>query len=174
MPTNVTGLADVTPADSPTSSYSRIMSLLDEHRVEYRIIDHEPAGRTHLASMARGHPLAQAAKCMVVEVQVHHYTLCVVPGDVRVDIDAVRRLYGGTNARIAQREMAERLTGCESGAIAPFSFLPDTLDLIADPRLLEQEKLYFNAARLDRSVAISTEDFLYIARPRIEPVTHCP
>jgi Ala-tRNA(Pro) deacylase len=171
MPTNVTDLADVTPADSPASTYSRIMSLLDGHGVQYRVIDHEPQGRTHLASVVRGHPLAQAAKCMVVEVQVHHYVLCVVPGDVRVDLDAVRRLYGGTNARLAQRETAERLTGCERGTIAPFSFRPDALDLIADPRLLEHEKLYFNAARLDRSVAISAEDFLYVARPRLASVT---
>lgn len=167
---NVSDLANVAPADSSANTYSRIMSLLDEHGVAYQVIDHEPEGRTHLASLVRGHPLEQAAKCMVVEVQVHHYALCVVPGDARVDLDAVRRLYGGTSARLAQQETAERLTGCKRGAIVPFSFRPDALQLIADPRLLEQEKLYFNAARLDRSLAISAEDFIAVARPRLAPV----
>jgi hypothetical protein len=42
------------------------------------------------------------------------------------------------------------------------------LELIADRSLLEVDELFFNAARLDRSVALSTEDYVQIAAPRIE------
>ncbi len=41
------------------------------------------------------------------------------------------------------------------------------LELIADPALLDHGELYFNAGRLDRSVALASEDYLRLARPRI-------
>ena len=39
--------------------------------------------------------------------------------------------------------------------------------LIADPALLDCGELYFNAGRLDRSVALASEDYLRLAGPRI-------
>ena len=48
----------------------------------------------------------------------------------------------------------------------PFSY-DERLELIADPALLDCGELYFNAGRLDRSVALASEDYLRLARPRI-------
>ena len=64
---------------------------------------------------------------------------------------------------------AERLAGCSAGTILPFAMNPQ-LELIADPSLGDVDQLFFNAARLDRSVALNTEDFLAIAKPRIEHI----
>jgi Ala-tRNA(Pro) deacylase len=41
------------------------------------------------------------------------------------------------------------------------------LDLAADPALLDCDELYFNAGRLDRSVALASRDYLRLAGPRI-------
>ena len=57
-----------------------------------------------------------------------------------------------------------------SGSILPFSFRPE-LQLIIDPGLLVHDELFFNAARLDRSVALDTGDYLTLAQPRIEPIS---
>ena len=144
--------------------------MLDDHEIRYQVIDHAPEGRTVTASAIRGHTLPQAAKSMVIKVLVERFALCVVPGDARVDLDAVRRLYGGTRATLAPAETAGRLAGSECGTIAPFSLNPGALDLIADPSLLDEDLLYFNAARLDRSLAVATEDYIRAANPRLEHV----
>jgi Ala-tRNA(Pro) deacylase len=39
-----------------------------------------------------------------------------------------------------------------------------------DPALLEDDELYFNAARLDRSMALRTSDYVALARPRVERI----
>lgn len=156
-----------------TDSYTRLIDLLDEHEIHYRLINHEPEGRTRTVSRLRGHPLAQAAKCIVVEVHISErsseYVLAVVPGHLMVDLEAVRVLRGGTRAALAPRAIAERLTECVTGSIVPFSF-HDELELVADPSLTDHEKLYFNAGRLDRSLALQTSDYLSLAKPRIESV----
>ncbi len=41
---------------------------------------------------------------------------------------------------------------------------------MADPALTEQPELFFDAARLDRSVALATSDYLALAGPRVEPI----
>ncbi len=155
---------------STTSTAERLLALLDVGRAEYRIIDHPPEGRTELASRLRGHPARQAAKCIVVRTKITkkqtRYVLAVVPGDRRVDLDVIRRAHDARAAVFADRETAERLARAQSGTIVPFAFDP-TLELIVDPRLIFHGELYFNAAALDRSVAVRTADYVRLARPTL-------
>jgi Ala-tRNA(Pro) deacylase len=44
------------------------------------------------------------------------------------------------------------------------------LALVVDPSLLENDELYFNAARLDRSMALKTSDYVALAKPRLERI----
>lgn len=151
-------------------TYARLINWLDEHHADYRLIDHAAEGRTELVSALRGNALAQAAKCIILIVKLGkkttRYVLAVIPGDARLDLGAVKALLGGTYAAFAASEAAERLAGSVAGTILPFSFTPE-LELIADPSLLVHDELYFNAARLDRSLAIKTSDYARLANPRL-------
>lgn len=153
--------------------YDRLIELLDAKGARYRLIDHEAEGRTDLVSAMRGNDPARAAKCIVVMVKlgkkVTRHVLAVVPGDTRVDLNAIKGLLGGTYVSFASREIAERLAGSVSGTILPFSFDPE-LELIADPALLDGDEIFFNAARLDRSLALDSRDYAAIAQPRLESI----
>jgi Ala-tRNA(Pro) deacylase len=155
-------------------SYERLMSTLDDGGARYRVIDHEPEGRTEVVSEYRGNPVACAAKCIVVMVKIgkktSRYYLAVVPGDARVDLNALKARAGGTYVAFASTDRAEQLAGSISGTILPFSFHPD-LELVVDPTLLTHPEIYFNAARLDRSLALNTEDYVRLADPKIHPIT---
>src|SRR6266536_1441769 len=147
----------MTAETTAETAYAKLVALLDGGGARYELIDHPPEGRTDLVSPLRGNELSQAAKCIVVMVKLgkkaKRHVLAVVPGDARVDLNALKRL----------------LAGSASGTILPFSFHPE-LTLIADPGLLAHQRIFFNAARLDRSVALDTDDYLALARPRVEPI----
>jgi Ala-tRNA(Pro) deacylase len=155
-------------------AYERLISRLDGAGARYRLLDHPPEGRTEQVSAMRGHDVASAAKCLIVMVKTgrreRRYVLAVVPGNARLDLAAVRALVGGTYAGFADTATAERLAGSVSGTVLPFSSTPD-LELVADPALLRARELYFNAARLDRSVALATDDYVRLAAPRVAPIT---
>lgn len=155
------------------TAYQRLVSWLDAAGARYRVIEHPPEGRTEVVSAYRGHPVACAAKCLVVMVKVSkresRYFLAVVAGDARVDLPALKTLAGGAYVAFASTEKAESLAGSVSGTILPFSFHPD-LALVVDPGLLTHREIFFNAARLDRSLALDTKDYLRLADPRIEPI----
>src|SRR5437588_9012471 len=151
-------------------TYTRLIALLNQQGIAYRLIDHAPEGRTELVSAMRGNTLSQAAKCIILMVKlgkkVTRYVLAVVPGDAKVDLQAVKALMKGTYVAFASSDIAERLAGSVAGTILPFSFHPE-LELIVDPSLLENDELYFNAARLDRSLALKTSDYVVLAKPRL-------
>lgn len=164
---------DTVPMEDPmedrrAGADQRLLDLLDRHRATYRVIDHAPEGRTEIVSSLRGNPLPAAAKCMVVMVKLdkkrRHHVLAVVPGDRRVDLDAVKRLYDGRYAALADTEIAERLSGCAAGTILPFTW-SDELDLVVDPAVYDHHTIYFNAGRLDRSIALASADHRRIATP---------
>ena len=155
-------------------AYTRLIAWLDERGVSYRLIDHAPEGRTEVVSPMRGNALRLAAKCIVLMVKlgkkVTRYILAVVPGDARVDLQAVKTLLGGTYISFASADIAERLAGSVAGTILPFSFHPE-LELVVDPALLENEEMYFNAARLDRSMVLKTREYVAVASPRLERIS---
>lgn len=154
--------------------YRRLVSDLEAAGARYRLIDHAPEGRTDLVSALRGHDVSQAAKCLIVMVKIGkkqtRHVLAVVPGHARLDLQAVKSLFEGTYVAFASREKAEELAGSASGTVLPLSYHPD-LEVIADPALLATPELFFNAARLDRSVAVATEDYVRLASPRIAAIT---
>ncbi|MDX3106376.1 YbaK/prolyl-tRNA synthetase associated domain-containing protein [Nonomuraea angiospora] len=154
--------------------YERLISDMDAAGARYRVIEHAPEGRTDKVSALRGHDVAQAAKCLVVMVKIGkkqtRHVLAVVPGDARLDLQAVKALLDGTYVAFAAKDKAEELAGSVSGTVLPFSYDP-RLELIADPTLLDQPELYFNAARLDRSLALATDDYVRLAEPRVAPIT---
>src|SRR5207247_10140612 len=121
-------------------------------------------------SPMRGNALTQAAKCIVLMVKmgkkITRYILAVVPGDMMVDFQGVKALLGSTYVTFASPDIAERLAGSVAGTILPFSF-SEELELVVDPTLLENDEMYFNAARLDRSMVLKTRDYIAVAKPRL-------
>ncbi|MGE5335253.1 MAG: YbaK/EbsC family protein [Nitrososphaerota archaeon] len=154
-------------------TYQRLIALLEARGVPYQLIEHAPEGRTELVSAMRGNALAQAAKCIVLMVKIGkkitRYVLAVVPGDAQVDLQAVKALKGGTYVAFASSEIAERLAGSVAGTILPFSFSPE-LELVVDHSLLQNDEIYFNAARLDRSMVLRISDYIAIAEPHLSQI----
>ncbi len=154
-------------------TYTKLIKFLDENQAQYRLIDHEPEGRTEIVSPMRGNEVSQAAKCIVVMVKItkkdKKYILAVVPGDAKVDLNKIKSMFNGIYVSFATSEIAEELAGSVSGTVLPFSFNPK-LELIVDPKLLENEEIFFNAARLDRSMALKTSDYVRLTNPRKENI----
>ena len=156
--------------ESEKDIHERLRELLDENGAAYRVVEHEPEGRTEFIAKIRGNKPEQAIKSIVVQVRFgkkeSRYYLANVPGHCRVDLSAIQSIFNGTDASIASREKAEVLTGCAIGAIPPFSF-NDPLIVLADPLIQQNEEVVFNAGQLDRSIFMKSIDYFRIAKPQL-------
>lgn len=158
--------------DGPT--YRQLLAMLDEHGADYELIEHDPVGTTDVVSALRGHPVAQAAKCLMLIVKLDRkskkHVLAVVPGDRKADLDSIRGLYQARYVGFCDTATTERLARAVTGTVLPFALDPD-VELVVDPSVLDQPRLYFNAARLDCSVSLATADYARIARPAVHPIS---
>jgi len=153
--------------------HEQLRMLLDAEGATYRVIEHEPEGRTEVIAKIRGNKIEQSIKSMVLQVRLTRkeniYCLANIPGDCRVDFNGIKQYFHADSVAFAQREKAQELTGCVIGAIPPFSF-SDQLQLLADPLIQQNEEVVFNAGRLDRSIMMKSSDYVRIARPQLIPI----
>ena len=150
--------------------HTKLCALLDQEGAVYRVIEHEAEGRTELIAKIRGNRIEQSVKSMTLQVRItkkeNIYCLANVPGDCRVDFDGVKNYFNADSVAFASKEKAQALTGCVIGAIPPFSF-NEQLQVLADPLVLQNEEVVFNAGRLDRSIFMRLDDYVRIAKPQI-------
>lgn len=153
--------------------HAQLRALLDRESASYRVIEHEPEGRTEIIAQIRGNRIEQSIKSMVLQIRLSRkeniYCLANVPGSYRVDFDRVKHYYDADSVAFAKREKAQELTGCVIGAIPPFSF-NERLQLLADPLIQDNDEVVFNAGRLDRSIMITLRDYIRIAKPLLVPI----
>ena len=150
--------------------HEQLRALLDGEGAAYRVIEHEPEGRTEVIAKIRGNRIEQSIKSIVVQVRLNRkeniYCLANVPGDCRIDFKGVKQYFNADSVAFASREKAQELTECVIGAIPPFSF-NDELQVLADPLIQENEEVVFNAGRLDRSIFMKLDDYIRIAGPQL-------
>jgi Ala-tRNA(Pro) deacylase len=153
-----------------TDVHKQLCDLLDQQGATYRVLAHEPEGRTEVIARIRGNRIEQSIKSIVVQVRLGRkeniYCLANVPGDCRIDFDGIKLHYDADSVAFASREKAQELTGCVIGAIPPFSF-SDQLQVLADPLIQQNEEVVFNAGRLDRSILMKLDDYIRVAKPQI-------
>ena len=150
--------------------FDRLVTLLTDAGAKFRIIEHAAEGRSEAISAIRGNRPDQAAKAMVLDVRGggggRRHVLAILPGNRKLDFNAVASLFEARKCGFASPESAQALTGCVMGAVPPFSLNPE-LSVVVDEDLLANATLFFNAGRLDRSMELDTRDWLAVARPRV-------
>jgi Ala-tRNA(Pro) deacylase len=153
-----------------TDIHQKLCELLDREGATYRVIEHEPEGRTEIIAKIRGNRIEQSIKSIVAQVRLNRkeniYCLANVPGDCRIDFKGIKAHFQADSVALASREKAQELTECVIGAIPPFSF-SDQIQVVADPLIQENEDVVFNAGRLDRSIFMKLDDYIRIAKPQL-------
>jgi Ala-tRNA(Pro) deacylase len=150
------------------SVHGRIVTLLDDAGVRYRILEHPPVRTAAEAARVRGTPLGMGAKAIVFKAD-GAFRLFVLPGARELSSRRIRRGLGVSRTRFASRAELAALTGLEPGCVPPFGEPILPLELIADPRLVELEEIAFTAGRHDRSIVMGAADWRRVAGPRLVP-----
>jgi len=153
-----------------TNTHQRLIALLSDQGAKYRVVEHEAVGKCEAVSEIRGTELGQGAKALVCKVKgngVKKHILAILAADQQADLSQLASHFGGIKASLASPAEVDDLTACVFGAIPPFSFHPD-LTLVADPLLFERfDEIAFNAGLLEKSVIMSSADYLRIAQPEL-------
>jgi prolyl-tRNA editing enzyme YbaK/EbsC (Cys-tRNA(Pro) deacylase) len=135
-----------------------VRALLQSAGVAFVEKQHEPTYTSEQSALARGEPLEIGAKALVIKTD-GQYRLFVLPANRRVDSQAIKRLLGVKKMRFADADELLTLTGLVPGSVPPFGPPVLELPLLADPGLMANEKIAFNAGSLTTSIIMQSADY---------------
>ncbi len=153
-----------------------ITNLLRAHGCAFETFEHDPVRTSEEAAQTRpGYQLHQGAKAIIVGYKAREperrFVMLVMPADLKFDKSKVKELFGARDVRFATEEEVAALTGgVQVGGVPPFGNLFH-LDVIADARLFENERIVFNAGDRRFSVAMRAADYRRLVQPRVESIT---
>jgi len=145
--------------------FNKIIELLENSKVAFTVLEHSAEGRSEEVSNIRGTKLCEGAKAMVLKGTQPDksilFLLAILPADKSIDLSKIKQALNLKKITFANTDDAKRLTGCEIGAIPPFSF-NEELCLIIDNAIKNNEKVAFNAGSLSKSIVLLTKDYLNV------------
>ncbi|MFH1896276.1 MAG: YbaK/EbsC family protein [bacterium] len=154
----------------------KIKKLLTENKFWHETFEHAPVRTSEEAAKLRtGYSINQGAKALIVRVKItkgnKKFAMLVVPGNMRFDISKVKEFFGAKDIRFAtEAEVMEITGGVKVGGVPPFGNLFG-LEVVADPKLFENEKIVFNAGDRQFSIGMKSQDYRKIVNPKVADIT---
>ena len=153
----------------------KIKDLLEKNHCWFETFEHEPVRTSEEAAKIRpGYTLGQGAKAMIIRVKSNgnrKFAMLVLPGDLRFNNEKVRTALNANDIRFATPEEINEVTGgVQIGGVPPFGNLFN-IEVVADPKIFENEKIIFNAGDRRYSIAMRSEDYKKIVNPKIKEIT---
>jgi Ala-tRNA(Pro) deacylase len=149
-----------------------IQRFLNERRVPYDILTHEPTyDAQHMAQAVHvsGHEVAKTV--LLRADHAYSYYVAVLPATRMIDFSKVRQALGDMDLALAtEMEMANLCPDCEIGALPPFGSQYG-LKTIVDESLREDEYIVFEGNTHAEAIRIKFADFCGLEHPLVLPIT---
>lgn len=146
------------------NTFDRIIRMLEATATPYRLVEHEVT-RTSEES-ARGEELRVGGKALVVKAD-SGFHLAVLSADRKLDSRALEKCLGTRKLRFATTEELAEATALLPGSVPPFGAPILPFDLFVDRSVLRNDRIAFNAGSLQKSIIMSTDDYIRLSQPTI-------
>ncbi len=154
----------------------QIVDLLTQKGFWFETFTHEPVITSEEAAKTRpGYTLHQGAKAIIAKIQIkggeEQFVMFVIPADLRLSTKKVKKALNLKGLCFASEDEIGTLTnGVQRGAIPPFGNL-FSMQVYADQKLFENEKIVFNAGDRRFSLTMKSNDYKTIVLPQIADIS---
>jgi Ala-tRNA(Pro) deacylase len=143
-----------------------VKAMLDENRISYRAVHHEPTTTSAESAAARGEDLSIGGKAILMKIE-EEFKLFVLSAALQIDSKKIKKAFGVKRTRFATAEELMELTGLVPGSVPPFGRPILNLELYLDRSILSNDRIAFNAGSLTDSIIMQTEDYLKLISPQV-------
>lgn len=142
----------------PTQIYEKLISLLDNNNVEYKLFSHKEALTYEELSEVQKETgfFGTEMKCMVLKAGEQFFVYITLQGR-RVNFDAIKEKLEVKKVRLALPEELDKHFGAKPGCAYPFGF-DFQYDIYVDPRIYEQEWVLFSPVLPTKTVQAKGAD----------------
>jgi len=152
---------------------SDLLHYLDSNKVDYQVVEHEPAFSAHEVAVATHIPESEIAKAVLLHID-DHFWMAVLRADQRINQQLIKRAFGAKHVRLSHEEdLALKFPDCQLGAMPPFGNLYG-LPVLVEESLAEDEDILFNACTHTKAVRMKFKDFRRLVKPVIAGFAEAP
>lgn len=139
---------------------TRAIKLLRQNGIPFEIITypHEEKG-AEFAAKAIEFPLNQTIKTLVIDLGNMRCALVLMPGDGRLALKRLVKVFSVKRVALADRGIAEKVTGYHIGGISPFG-TKRKLPVVMEESLLVFEKVVINGGQRGVMLMMAPEDIV--------------
>jgi len=145
-----------------------ILDLLKANNYWFESFKHDEVKTSEEASKVRtGYTIHQGAKALILKISPPKdlFVMLVIPGDMKFDSKKLKDVLKVKDIRFATEEEVLKITdGVQVGGVPPFGNLFN-LPVYCDSKVLQNEKIVFNAGDRRFSVAMLAKDYKDIIKP---------
>ncbi len=142
----------------PNEQCKKLIKLLDDSRVEYKLFEHRVALTYEDLSQVQKETgfLGTEGKCMVLKADSDFIVYVTLQGK-RMDMDLVKKVLSVSKLRLANQDELKEFFGAEPGCAYPFGF-DKKYAVFVDPKTYEQEWFLFSPVLPTRTVQAKGSD----------------
>lgn len=142
----------------------KLRKFLDKNNIKYSTIKHQKAFTAQEIAESAHYSSNKLAKSVVINLG-DKYILAVIPGNKKIDLDALRHLVHSSSIRLANESEFKRLfSDCEVGAMSPFGNLYG-IDVYVEDSLGKTPEIGFNAGTHSEMIKMKYNDFENLVHP---------
>jgi prolyl-tRNA editing enzyme YbaK/EbsC (Cys-tRNA(Pro) deacylase) len=152
---------------------TKITDRLDALGIAYRVLPHaEPVFTVEAAAAQRGVVKEEMVKSILLKDRDGHYAMACVPGEARLDPQAVRAALGGDWKRMsfATGEEIQAATGYVQGAVAPLC-LPEGMPVVMDEAFAGLNRCNISSGDPMAGLELATSDLIRAAGAKLAAIT---
>ncbi len=150
-----------------------LLNYLQDHKVQYELIEHDPAFTAHDVARTSRVPEDEMAKTIIVRTD-SGFWMAVLRADQNIDRRALRKALHTAELHLANEEDLNYLfPGCQVGAMPPFGNLYN-VPVIVDALLAADVSVAFNACTHSKVIRMSYGEFERLVKPRVDAFAKPP
>ncbi len=129
---------------------------MNKNKVPYTHVPHKTVFTAYDLANTLKKKLNEIAKTLVVEID-KKYLLVVLPANMRVDLNKVKKVLKAKTVHLVPEEMIEKIFKIKAGTITPFGSVHGA-EVLLDKALLKTKDIIVNAGSFTDAVRLKTKD----------------
>lgn len=157
-------------SDSLPEGAQRVQEFLTANNISREVsLLADTTATAQEAANALGVPISHIGKSIVFETD-QAVTVVVIPGDERVDTNALARLLEVSTVKQLRADDVKKSTGFTIGGVSPFA-LPASVKVIIESRLQSFDHCYVAAGHPKAIVRIEPHELISLTRGVVLPIS---
>jgi Ala-tRNA(Pro) deacylase len=152
--------------ETTLETFEKICSLLNDNKISYKSVSHEPTFTSEESALARCEDLSIGGKAILIKID-EKFELFVLSASKKLNSKRIKTYLKAKNIRFSTSQELYDLCKLVSGSVPPFGEPILPFKLYVDNSIVNNEKIAFNAGSLRHSIVLSVSDYLKVAKPEI-------